>query len=109
MRHPLSKLDRHGEPEREPWICVHPRHGATETMVIEHGAVGEDAIAVLVEIARTSGGDLTASRQLQLDRLVSQGYVAIADDDNGSTDRRYKVTARGQRLLDSRGVGANEA
>lgn len=67
---------------------------------------GDEAIAVLVDVVRSAGRDLNAGQRLQLDRLISQGYVVIADQGDGVA---YKVTAEGQRLLDSRGVGANEA
>ncbi|WP_322513856.1 hypothetical protein SR870_12320 [Rhodopseudomonas palustris] len=67
----------------------------------------DEAIAVLVDIARTAGRDLNAGQRLELDHLVSQGFVAVVP--GGSTSRSYEVTPKGQSLLDSRGVGANEA
>ncbi|MGP9813764.1 hypothetical protein ACTZWT_19825 [Rhodopseudomonas sp. NSM] len=67
----------------------------------------DEAIAVLVDIARTAGRDLNAGQRLELDHLVSQGLVAVASTGQGS--RSYEVTAKGQTLLDRRGVGANEA
>ncbi|ABD06217.1 conserved hypothetical protein [Rhodopseudomonas palustris HaA2] len=67
----------------------------------------DEAVAVLADIARTAGRDLNAGQRLELDHLVSQGLVAVVSP--GSTYRSYQVTAKGQRLLDRRGVGANEA
>ncbi|WP_420132128.1 hypothetical protein [Rhodopseudomonas sp.] len=68
--------------------------------------VSDEAVAVLVDIARTAGRDLNAGQRLELDHLISQGLAAVADSDQG---RSYTVTDRGQKLLDERGVGANEA
>lgn len=67
----------------------------------------DEAVAVLVDIARTAGRDLNAGQRLELDHLVSQGLVAVASDDRAP--RSYEVTAKGQKWLDERGVGANEA
>lgn len=69
--------------------------------------VSDEAIAVLVDIIRTAGRDLNAGQRLELDHLISQGLVAVAETDQGR--RSYTVTDEGQRLLDERGVGANEA
>ncbi|KPG01547.1 hypothetical protein IP86_03810 [Rhodopseudomonas sp. AAP120] len=69
--------------------------------------VSDEAIAVLVDIIRTAGRDLNAGQRLELDHLISQGLVAVAETDQGR--RSYAVTDEGQRLLDERGVGANEA
>ncbi|KIZ39623.1 MULTISPECIES: hypothetical protein [Rhodopseudomonas] len=69
----------------------------------------DQGISVLVEIARTSGADLTTGQRLELDRLISEGLVALQLPAGLSDRRTYKVTAKGQRLLDERGVGANES
>ncbi|RJF70759.1 hypothetical protein [Rhodopseudomonas palustris] len=66
-----------------------------------------EAIAVLVDIARTAGRDLNAGQRLELDHLISQGFAAIVPNEQGQ--RSYEVTAKGQDLLDQRGVGANES
>jgi hypothetical protein len=70
-------------------------------------ALSDEAIAVMVDIARTAGRDLDPAHHLERDRLVAAGLVAKAPDDR--EDSSYKVTARGQHVLDQRGVGANEA
>lgn len=67
----------------------------------------DQAIAVLVEIARTGGRDLNAGQRLELDRLLSQGLATMVANEQGQ--RSYDVTPKGQDVLDQRGVGANEA
>ncbi|MCG6204998.1 hypothetical protein LPW26_10145 [Rhodopseudomonas sp. HC1] len=67
----------------------------------------DEAIAVLVDIARTAGRDLNVGQRLELDHLVSQGLATAVKNDQGQ--RSYQVTAKGQSLLDERGVGANES
>lgn len=69
----------------------------------------DEAISVLVDIARTSGLDLNASQRLELSHLVSEDLVSVLAPEGPSGRARYKVTAKGQRLLDERGIGANES
>ncbi|MFC0239673.1 hypothetical protein [Rhodopseudomonas telluris] len=69
--------------------------------------VSDEAIAVLVDVARTAGRGLHAGQRLELNNLIAHRLVAVATTDQGQ--RSYAVTDEGQRLLDERGVGANEA
>lgn len=69
--------------------------------------VSDEAIAVLVEVARSAGRDLNAGQRRELDQLISDGLVAPSKTEAGASN--YKVTPKGQSLLDQRGVGANEA
>ncbi|PZA13154.1 hypothetical protein DNX69_05235 [Rhodopseudomonas palustris] len=71
--------------------------------------LSDQAIAVLVDIARAAGRDLNAGQRLELDRLVSEGLVAVSDSGDPAGQRHYRLTVAGQRALDQRGVGANEA
>jgi|GEM_PF-5375021 len=65
---------------------------------------GDDAIALMVDVARTGGLDLNAAQRRDLNHLVSRGLVAVDEASNSC-----EVTPKGQALLDQRGVGANEA
>jgi len=69
----------------------------------------DQAVSVLVDIARTAGRDLNAGQRLELDHLVSEGLVAVSSSGDSDGRRHYEVTPKGQSLLDRRGVGANEA
>jgi predicted ArsR family transcriptional regulator len=71
--------------------------------------LGDQAISVLVDIARTAGRDLNAGQRLELDRLVCDGLVAVSESGDPVGRRHYQLTAEGQGALDRRGVGANEA
>ncbi|WP_022722468.1 hypothetical protein [Rhodopseudomonas sp. B29] len=71
------------------------------------GDPGDQAISVMVDIARTEGRDLSPGQRLELDHLVSEGFVSATRDGDGH--HRYALTAKGQSALDNRGVGANEA
>jgi hypothetical protein len=70
---------------------------------------GDTGISALVEIARSSGLDLNDPQRRALDRLISDGLVAELAADPSSGRAKYKVTSQGQRLLDDRGIGANES
>jgi len=71
--------------------------------------LADQGISVLVDIARTSGADLTTGQRLELDHLISEGLAAVQSPADPSGRRSYQVTPKGQRLLDERGVGANES
>jgi predicted ArsR family transcriptional regulator len=71
--------------------------------------LSDQAIAVLVDVARTAGRDLNAGQRLELDRLVSDGLVAVSHSGDPAGQRHYRLTVAGQTALDKRGVGANEA
>ena len=66
-------------------------------------------ISVLVEIARTSGLALSRDQRRELDGLIAEGLVKQITADGPLEDARYAVTPEGQKLLDDRGVGANES
>ncbi len=70
---------------------------------------GDAAVAVMVEVARTEGRDLSPAQRLQLERLLGEGLVELAGPGEDRGVSRYKLSRRGQQLLDDRGVGANES
>jgi hypothetical protein len=70
---------------------------------------GDSGISALVDIARTAGLDLNADQRLELERLISDGLVAELAAEPSSGRPKFKVTGKGQRLLDDRGIGANES
>jgi L-asparaginase/Glu-tRNA(Gln) amidotransferase subunit D len=72
--------------------------------------LADAAVAVMVEVARTSGLGLDpATQQDHLDRLIAGGLVVILDTNAPSGRTRYALSPEGQRWLDERGVGANES
>ncbi|MBC7577859.1 hypothetical protein [Tardiphaga sp.] len=71
--------------------------------------ISDAGIAVMCDIARASGLDLDDNKQLVLDRLIAGGLVEVAQPARPVESIRFALTADGQRLLDARGVGANES
>jgi hypothetical protein len=72
-------------------------------------APGDDGISAMVDIARLSGQNLNPEQRLQLDRLVADGFVEKIAPATSGEPAKYAVTAKGQKILDDRGVGANES
>ncbi len=70
---------------------------------------GNEAISVLVDIARTSGLDLNAGQRAQLDLLIAKGLIAPQEPDAATARTKYHLTSAGQGVLDKRGIGANES
>lgn len=69
--------------------------------------ISDTGIAVMCDIARVAGLDLDANKQSVVERLIAQGLVA--ETGKHEPEPKYEVTAKGQRELDARGVGVNEA
>ena len=70
--------------------------------------VSDAGISAMVDIAGASGKRLNPSQTAELDSLLAQGLIEnIAPA--GSELARYALTRKGQKLLDDRGVGANES
>lgn len=69
--------------------------------------ISDTVIAVMCDIGRAAGFDLDADKQAVVDGLIAQGLVARTG--RHEPDPKYEVTAKGQRELDARGVGVNEA
>jgi len=72
-------------------------------------SVSDTGIAVMCDIARASGLDLDADKQKVLDGLIADGLVEVSKAAKASEGTKFAVTPKGQRLLDERGVGANES
>jgi len=72
-------------------------------------SVSDTGIAVMCDIARASGLDLDADKQKVLDGLIADGLVEVSKAAKTSEGTKFAVTPKGQRLLDERGVGANES
>lgn len=71
--------------------------------------ISDTGIAVMCDIARASGLDLDNEKQAVLDRLIADGLVSQSSAAKPTEASKFAVTAKGQRLLDERGVGANES
>ncbi|MDB5652792.1 MAG: hypothetical protein JWQ94_405 [Tardiphaga sp.] len=71
--------------------------------------ISDTGIAVMCDIARASGLDLDADKQLVLDRLIGDGLVEVSETAKPTAATKFAVTPKGQRLLDARGVGVNES
>lgn len=72
-------------------------------------AADDQGVSVLVEIARNSGTGLNPAQRLKLDALLAVGLVELVAPADDLEPTRYAVTRQGQRLLDERGIGANES
>ena len=65
----------------------------------------DQQISILVDVARNGGSALPPDRLNDLNELIRAGYIV----GNDNTVEPYKLTRKGQKLLDDRGVGANES
>lgn len=68
----------------------------------------DQKIAMLCDVAKSAGTDLSATNKALLPGLIASGHVAPADTPD-HVHPRYKLTPAGQAVLDARGVGANES
>ena len=66
-------------------------------------------ISALVDIAGTSGQHLNPGQTAELDGLLAQGLIKKVTASARSESAHYALTPKGQKLLDDRGVGANES
>jgi hypothetical protein len=62
----------------------------------------DDQIAALVEIARSAGSSMSEGQKNEIGHLVALGLVEPGSEN-------YRLTPAGQKVLDDRGVGANES
>jgi hypothetical protein len=72
-------------------------------------AADDQGVSVLVEIARSAGTGLNPAQRLKLDALLAAGLAELVAPADALEPTRYAVTRQGQRLLDERGIGANES
>jgi hypothetical protein len=66
-------------------------------------------ISAMVDIAGTSGQHLNPGQTAELDGLLAQGLIEKVAASGRSEPGHYALTAKGQKMLDDRGVGANES
>ena len=71
--------------------------------------ISDTGIAVMCDIARASGLDLDDNKQKVLDGLIADGLVEVSKAAKPTEGTKFAITLKGQRLLDDRGVGANES
>ena len=69
----------------------------------------DEAISAMVEVARMSGLRLNPSQRSELDGLIAHGLIENIAAAGPSGPVKYAVTPKGQKVLDDRGVGANES
>jgi competence protein ComGC len=74
---------------------------------METNEISDTGIAVMCDIARAAIFDPDANKQAVVDALIAQGLVV--ETGKSAPGAKYKVTGKGQRELDARGVGVNEA
>jgi hypothetical protein len=72
-------------------------------------AADDQGLSVLVDIARSAGTDLNPAQRLKLDALLAAGLIELVAPADLLEPAKYAVTRQGQRLLDERGIGANES
>jgi hypothetical protein len=72
-------------------------------------AADDQGLSVLVDIARNGGTDLNSAQRSKLDALLAAGLIEVVAPADTFEPKRYTVTRQGQRLLDERGIGANES
>jgi len=69
----------------------------------------DEAISAMVEVARMSELRLNPSQRSELDGLIAHGLIENIAAAGPSEPVKYAVTPKGQKVLDDRGVGANES
>jgi predicted transcriptional regulator len=72
-------------------------------------AADDRGLSVMVDIARNAGTDLNPAQRSKLEALLAAGLIEAIAPNEASKSTRYAVTRQGQRLLDERGIGANES
>ena len=69
----------------------------------------DEGISAMVDIAGMSGQRLNPRQRSELDSLLAQGLIRKMAAADRSEPAQYALTPKGQKLLDDRGVGANES
>ncbi|UGV28045.1 hypothetical protein E0H22_21595 [Rhodopseudomonas boonkerdii] len=69
--------------------------------------ISNAGIAVMCDIARAAIFAPDADKQVVIDGLIAQGLVVKTGE--SMPGAKYAITDKGQRELDARGVGVNEA
>jgi len=64
----------------------------------------DQQIAIMCDIARSGGADMPREHLSDLLSLIGDSYV----EGSGCFADQYQLTAKGQAVLDERGVGVNE-
>jgi hypothetical protein len=67
------------------------------------------SISTMVDIARLSGQNSNPVQHRELDRLLADGVIEKIAAASNRAPATYAVTAKRQKILDDRGVGANES
>jgi hypothetical protein len=99
---------RRGVPERlRSRHVANNRKQASATMIDR--TPSDHGISAMVDIARLSGQNLNPEQRRQLDRLLADGLIEQIAAGANRAPAKYAVTAKGQKILDDRGVGANES
>lgn len=83
-----------------------PQTGSTPPLNEMPGDLTPAQIGLLCEVDERDLSKLTGDKKRDLERLVSEGYVAPVASLPGS---RFQLTAKGGDFLGKRGVGLNEA
>jgi hypothetical protein len=86
-----------------------PQDANRKSATMTRQTPSDDGISAMVDIAQMSGQNLNPGQRLQLDRLVADGLIENTVAAEGGEAAQYAVTAKGQKVLDDRGVGVNEA
>ena len=71
--------------------------------------ISDRQISILCDVADKPSAIFEGEKKLDLDRLIDEGFVEVADGQNGPAVPKYKLTSKAERLLTSRGAGLNEA
>jgi hypothetical protein len=69
----------------------------------------DDGISSMVDIARLSGQNLNPAQHRELDRLLADGLIEKVAPASNRAPAKYALAAKGQKILDDRGVGADES
>lgn len=64
-------------------------------------------IAILSDVGQSQLRGLNDEKKRDLDRLLTEGYLAPADGDHPGAE--YKLTGKAERFLVDRGAGLNES
>ncbi len=71
--------------------------------------LNREEIALMCDIVQSASLHLTPRKIAELSRLTEEGYIEITNAPGVSESSHYRVTRKGQKVLDERGVGATES
>ncbi|HWL04617.1 MAG TPA: hypothetical protein VNQ99_06745 [Xanthobacteraceae bacterium] len=71
--------------------------------------LNDEEISMMCDIAQTAGTRLNARKRDELQALIAEGLVAVVEEARAGFAAEYRLTDKGQKMLDDRGIGITES